>query len=169
MPFRTFNLKEFLLTYARLKNQSVAFGASLESPALQAGSSNASGEAPGDAEAKAAAKKKTLVNFNQLIPGPAPEQAASTAAPSEAVDGASCLDLGLEECCICLERKPELILPCAHSYCLPCIEQWSVDHSTCPVCRETVSSTDEGWVLGEEPDSMEIATEIQKALMDLTQ
>lgn len=28
------------------------------------------------------------------------------------------------ECCICLERKPEVILPCAHSYCLPCIEQW---------------------------------------------
>lgn len=30
----------------------------------------------------------------------------------------------LTECCICLERKPEVSLPCAHSYCLPCIEQW---------------------------------------------
>ncbi|CAB4055983.1 unnamed protein product [Lepeophtheirus salmonis] len=29
----------------------------------------------------------------------------------------------LEECCICLERKPEIILPCAHSYCVPCIEK----------------------------------------------
>jgi hypothetical protein len=38
----------------------------------------------------------------------------------------------LDECCICLERKPDVILPCTHSYCLPCIEQWNVDHKTCP-------------------------------------
>lgn len=28
------------------------------------------------------------------------------------------------DCCICLERKPDVLLPCTHSYCLPCIEQW---------------------------------------------
>ena len=149
----------------------MAFGASLEPPAPTNSSSDQSADSQAEAAAAAAAaKKKTLVNFNQLIPGPAPDQTTQASTKTETVDGASCLDLGgLEECCICLERRPELILPCAHSYCLPCIEQWSVDHSTCPVCRETVSSTDEGWVLGEEPDSMEIATEIQKALMDLTQ
>lgn len=27
------------------------------------------------------------------------------------------------ECVICFERKPEVILPCAHSYCPPCIEE----------------------------------------------
>ena len=31
---------------------------------------------------------------------------------------------GMEDCCICMERKPEVSLPCAHSYCLACIEQW---------------------------------------------
>ncbi|XP_075742446.1 RING finger protein 141 isoform X9 [Rhipicephalus microplus] len=30
----------------------------------------------------------------------------------------------LEECCICMEHKPEVTLPCTHSYCLRCIEQW---------------------------------------------
>ena len=93
----------------------------------------------------------------------------------------------LEECCVCLERKPDVILPCAHSYCLPCIEQWNVNHKTCPVCRETVQSTDDGWVgliltgkntrqesystspqvISDGPDSLEIATEIQKSLMEI--
>lgn len=31
-----------------------------------------------------------------------------------------------KECCICLERKHEVILPCMHSYCLPCIEEWYI-------------------------------------------
>ena len=29
-----------------------------------------------------------------------------------------------DECCICMENKPEVSLPCTHSYCLACIEQW---------------------------------------------
>ena len=33
---------------------------------------------------------------------------------------------GVEDCCICMERKPEVSLPCTHSYCLACIEQWYV-------------------------------------------
>ena len=46
-------------------------------------------------------------------------------------------------------------------------EQWNVDHKTCPVCRETLASTDDGWVISEGPDSLDVATEIQKSLMDL--
>ena len=82
----------------------------------------------------------------------------------DALEGTS-----LEECCVCLERKPDVILPCAHSYCLPCIEQWNVNHKTCPVCRETVQSTDDGWVISDGPNSLDIATEIQKTLMELAQ
>lgn len=33
---------------------------------------------------------------------------------------------GSTECCICLERQPEILLPCAHSYCTQCIEEWYV-------------------------------------------
>ena len=39
------------------------------------------------------------------------------------MDGAAA-GTSLEECVICLERRPEVLLPCAHAYCVPCIEQW---------------------------------------------
>lgn len=39
--------------------------------------------------------------------------------------GASSSDTNTE-CCICLERKPDILLPCAHSYCNDCIEEWFV-------------------------------------------
>jgi len=82
----------------------------------------------------------------------------------EALEGTS-----LEECCVCLERKPDTILPCAHSYCTICIHQWNVNHKTCPVCREKLESTDDGWVISDGPDSLDIATEIQKSLMEIAQ
>ena len=77
--------------------------------------------------------------------------------------------ISLEECCVCLERKPDTILPCAHSYCTRCIQQWNVNHKTCPVCRESLDSTADGWVVSDCPDMLDIATEIQKSLMEIAQ
>ncbi|XP_063607322.1 RING finger protein 141-like isoform X1 [Penaeus indicus] len=93
----------------------------------------------------------------------------------------------LEECVICLERRPDVILPCAHAYCLPCIEQWweyaspssqectsssvvysmSVVDKTCPVCRESLKSTDDTWVLSEVPDDDQVNEEIRRTLIGL--
>ncbi|XP_026461578.1 RING finger protein 141-like [Ctenocephalides felis] len=75
----------------------------------------------------------------------------------------------LNECCICLERKSEVMLPCAHSYCLPCIEQWNVNNKTCPLCRETLQSTEDTWVISEMPEADEINEEIKSALLSLSQ
>uniref|UniRef100_A0A6M2DH36 RING finger protein 141 n=1 Tax=Xenopsylla cheopis TaxID=163159 RepID=A0A6M2DH36_XENCH len=74
----------------------------------------------------------------------------------------------LNECCICLERKSEVMLPCAHSYCLPCIEQWNVNNKTCPLCRETLQSTEDTWVISEMPEADEINEEIKAALLSLS-
>ncbi|KRT82390.1 zinc finger protein [Oryctes borbonicus] len=71
-------------------------------------------------------------------------------------------------CCICFDRKTEVLLPCTHSYCLICIEEWNEDHDTCPVCRENLDSTDDTWVLSEVPEAEEISDEIRKTLMHLT-
>ncbi|KAG5875468.1 hypothetical protein JTB14_016235 [Gonioctena quinquepunctata] len=72
------------------------------------------------------------------------------------------------ECCICLERKQDVILPCTHSYCLPCIEEWNESHDTCPICREKLDSTDDTWVISEVPKAEEINKEIRNNLMELT-
>lgn len=73
----------------------------------------------------------------------------------------------LEECCICMEHRPEVTLPCTHSYCLHCIEQWNVSNTTCPLCREEFESTKETWVISEAPESSEVLSEMQKALSQL--
>ena len=190
--------------YDRLKNQLAAIDSIAESAAAAAGSQD---------EAKAALKNISLEisdlgttilqnhkqEVDDSISGVEVGGASGGVAPTK--KAATILD----ECIICLERKPgqslnnlspyfrgyqitsvgkmrqtalpvvnllklpDTILPCAHSYCLPCIEQWNVDHKTCPVCRETLASTNEGWVISDGPDALEIATDIQKALMNLTQ
>ncbi|XP_065347337.1 RING finger protein 141-like isoform X1 [Cloeon dipterum] len=86
----------------------------------------------------------------------------------EDMEVASCSSGSSVECCICLERKPDVILPCAHSYCLPCIEQWNVNHKTCPICREKLESTDDSWVISEAPDSEEVNQELEKSLLNLS-
>ena len=38
---------------------------------------------------------------------------------------------------------------------------------TCPVCRESLKSTDDTWVISETPDNVQVNDEIRRALMGL--
>ncbi|XP_067949524.1 RING finger protein 141-like [Watersipora subatra] len=62
------------------------------------------------------------------------------------------------ECCICMERDCELILPCTHGYCEQCINHWSETsrnprdrhrQNTCPICRGPLQDASNDWVMSE--------------------
>ncbi|KAA0203985.1 hypothetical protein HAZT_HAZT011918 [Hyalella azteca] len=132
--------------------------------------------------------------FSEALPA-AGACAAAAAHVSCGAGGSSSsddLDKELDECIICLERRPDVILPCAHAYCLPCIQQWweyckegvgapwycsllptalglSVLSPVVPLCREAVADADDTWVISEAPDEAQRTREIGAALMGLAE
>ncbi|XP_014677390.1 PREDICTED: RING finger protein 141-like isoform X2 [Priapulus caudatus] len=81
--------------------------------------------------------------------------------------GGAADDVG-EECCICMDRKPDVLLPCTHHYCQLCIEQWNVTSKTCPICRHRVNSAKDSWVITEVPDSHKMQDELRDYMMTIT-
>lgn len=45
----------------------------------------------------------------------------------------------------------------------------NVNNKTCPLCRETLQSTEDTWVISEMPEADEINEEIKSALLSLSQ
>jgi len=70
----------------------------------------------------------------------------------ERVDQCSSNDDPVEnDCSICMDRKCDISLPCAHSFCGKCIGQWSIENQTCPVCRDQINTEEEFWEFAEMP------------------
>jgi hypothetical protein len=87
-----------------------------------------------------------------------------------------------EECPICMETGVEIVLPCTHSFCAKCYEDWKSQNPTCPFCREDIvtsleSGGDESWTIEDcDKDMNSVAEELSqttlrflRALPNLTQ
>jgi hypothetical protein len=53
----------------------------------------------------------------------------------------------MSSCPVCLEEykrdfsPPYTIVPCSHNCCLPCLTQWRLSNSICPICRTRITTT----------------------------
>lgn len=65
-----------------------------------------------------------------------------------------------------MERRPDIVLPCVHTFCSICIEQWkAMEKDWCPLCRYPLQlDGSDTWVI---PDANE-SGELKNYLMSLT-
>ncbi|CAG5115075.1 unnamed protein product, partial [Candidula unifasciata] len=71
------------------------------------------------------------------------------------------------ECCVCMERQACIMLSCCHEFCEICIDNWTRDeeHSNCPLCRTSVSGSDDTWVLMDKSDAKDHTSDVHSYLM----
>lgn len=65
-----------------------------------------------------------------------------------------------------MERRPDVVLPCVHTFCSICIEQWkAMEKDWCPLCRNPLQlDGSDTWVI---PDVIE-DSELRNYIMSLT-
>jgi hypothetical protein len=62
-----------------------------------------------------------------------------------------------DECGICMDSAIEIALPCLHSYCKNCYDEWTAEHATCPMCRASTSGIENDiWQFTDAPAAADI-------------
>lgn len=72
-----------------------------------------------------------------------------------------------EICCICMEKKTDIILGCTHNFCENCIREWNITSNTCPICR-CQSNNKDCFILTERPNYFNLQDEMSKSLFEIT-
>ncbi|KAH9603840.1 hypothetical protein KSS87_005960 [Heliosperma pusillum] len=65
-----------------------------------------------------------------------------------------------EECGICMEMNPKVVLPhCCHSLCFKCYQDWYARSQSCPFCRDALKHVESGdlWIYIDEKDTVELS------------
>ncbi|XP_010556361.1 PREDICTED: uncharacterized protein LOC104825686 [Tarenaya hassleriana] len=73
-----------------------------------------------------------------------------------------------EECGICLETSPKMVLPsCCHSLCIKCYRSWNMKSQSCPFCRGSIKrvNSDDLWVLAGDEDVVDAKTVSKEDLL----
>lgn len=74
-------------------------------------------------------------------------------------DKASVMD---QCCCICYENKRNRVLPCCHSFCDQCIDQWIACKVHCPICRNHIQSVTDEWVIADVPNLTDVMLDLRE-------
>lgn len=75
-----------------------------------------------------------------------------------------------EECCICMEAKCDIVLPCGHAFCSNCSTGWTEvasQNADCPVCRSPIGRGNSGelWFLTSDLDAEGAAEEVKSEFL----
>lgn len=57
-----------------------------------------------------------------------------------------------------MDRISDAILPCSHSFCFVCIEQWKeMGKITCPICKHPIRMDGKDtWVIADQPNENDL-------------
>lgn len=65
-------------------------------------------------------------------------------------------------CCICYDNVRNRVLPCSHSFCEGCIDQWIECKVECPICRIHIRSVKDEWVITDFPNLTDIMIDLRE-------
>lgn len=73
-----------------------------------------------------------------------------------------------QSCCICYDNVRNRVLPCCHSFCAQCIDQWIACKVECPICRIHIRSVEDEWVVTDFPNLTYIMVDLRELFENIS-